>query len=74
MIDLKVCPVCGSTYRETNRYVSSGEYYIFGIVCKSCGFDLRELARSREMAEYKTCKKWNSLSAQRNTEGGVTKC
>lgn len=68
---LKKCPKCGGQHLEFTRYTSSGIFFIYGIRCKHCDHEVRELHTSRALAEYKAKKKWNYLAEQRSLKEEV---
>lgn len=70
-IRLKKCPKCGGQHLEFTRYTSSGIFFIYGIRCKHCNHEVRELDLSRSLAELKAKKKWNSISNQRSLKAEV---
>lgn len=63
LLKLNKCPICGEKHVVERRYVSSNKFYVYGIKCKECGFEIRELSQSRSFAEYKAYALWNRLGA-----------
>lgn len=70
-IKLKKCPKCGGNYFEHTRYTSSGLFFIYGIRCKSCNHEVRELHFRKDLAEFKAKKKWNYLAEFRTLKEEV---